>query len=102
MQLQDFISESILQIVNGILDAQTKNITNARINPSNLKLGTKMTQQELYDFDNRMLLSRVEFDVAVNAEESAGAKGGIGKIDTKSSSINRIKFNVPIALPNGE
>lgn len=114
MQLQDFISESILQLVNGIQDAQTKNTTNARISPSNLKLGTSVTQKELYDYDSHMLLSSVEFDVAVTAEESIGAKGGIGvfvgsvgvgvqgKSDTKSSYVNRIKFNVPIVLPKCE
>ena len=114
MQLQDFISQSIQQIVNGIRQSQQENKTDARINPSGLKLGSSLKQQELYDFENQMLLSSVEFDVAVTAEETTGTKGGIGifvgavgvgsqgKTDTRSSSVSRIKFTVPIALPKGQ
>jgi len=60
-----------------------------------------------------MLLSNVEFDVAVTAEKSEGTKGGIGvfvgsiglgaqgKSDLKNQSVSRIKFSAPISLPKG-
>jgi hypothetical protein len=113
MRLQDFITESVLQIINGIHDAQKKNNTDARINPSSLRLGSNVEQRELYDFDTHMLLSNVEFDVAVTTEESKGIQGGIGifvgavglgskgESGSKSTSLSRIRFNVPILLPKG-
>ena len=113
MRLQDFISESISQIINGVKDAKNKNDTDARINPSELRLSSSVEQRELFDFRSHILLSKVEFDVAVTTEEATGTKGGIGifvgaiglgshgQSDTRSSSVSRIKLNVPIALPKG-
>ena len=113
MELKDFVSQSILQIVNGVKIAQDKNNTNARINPSGLRLGSNIEQSNLFDFEQNMLLSTVEFDVSVSAEKSKGTKGGIsvlvgavglgsqGQSGKKDQFINRLKFSVPISLPKG-
>lgn len=101
MELKDFVSQSIQQIVAGVREAQQQHGTDARINPSNLRLGSETSQKHLFDFDNHMLLSNVEFDVAVTAEEGKGTKGGIGvfvgsvglgsqgQSETRNSSINQ-------------
>lgn len=72
-----------------------------------------MTQSNLFDFEHHMLLTNVEFDVAVTAEEAKGTKGGIGvfmgsvglgaqgQSETKNTSLGRIKFSVPVSLPRG-
>jgi hypothetical protein len=113
MELREFVAGSILQIIDGVKNAQDLNKTDARISPSALKLGNQVQQSNLYDFGDGMLLSNVEFDVAVTAEKSAGTKGGIGvfvgavglgsqgKSDSKDQSVSRIKFSVPISLPKG-
>ena len=58
-------------------------------------------------------LHPIEFDVAVTTTEGTETKGGIGvfvvavglgsqgKSDATNSSSSRIKFSVPIFLPNG-
>jgi len=113
MELQEFITLSITQIISGVKKAQEQNTTDARVNPSNLSLGDGVTQKELYDFANDMLLTRVEFDVAVTTEDTKGTKGGLGvfvgavglgtqgQSEARNSSISRLKFSVPIALPKG-
>lgn len=113
MELKDFVSQSILQIVDGIKLAQEENKTDARINPSGLRLGSKVEQENLYDFEHNTLLTKVEFDILVSAEESKGTKGGIsilvgtvslgtqGQSGKKDQSVNRLKFSVPVSLPKG-
>ena len=113
MELQEFITQSITQIVNGVKKAQDQNETDARVNPSDLRLGDGVTHKELYDFEHHMLLTRVEFDVAVTTEDSKGTKGGIGvfvgsvglgtqgQSEARNSFVSRLKFSVPISLPKG-
>jgi len=40
MQLKDFMTQSVLQIIDGVKEAQEQNKTDARISPSGLRLGT--------------------------------------------------------------
>jgi len=113
MELKDFVSQSILQIIEGVKTAQEQNKTDARVNPSGLRLGSNVEQSNLYDFENHMLLSTVEFDVSVSAEKSKETKGGIailvgavglgsqGQSGKKDQFVNRLKFSVPITLPKG-
>lgn len=113
MDIKEFVSQSIQQVIAGVREAQQQHGTDARINPSSLRLGSATRQEHLFDFDNHMLLSNIEFDVAVTAEEGKGTKGGIGvfvgavrlgtqgQSESKNSSISRPRFNVPICLPKG-
>jgi len=112
MELKEFVSESIKQIVAGIFEAQGAcKMSRARVNPSKLNLDLDNLQGEVVDLDSGMLLSSIEFDVAVTTEEGKEAKGGIGvfvgtvgigsqgQTDSKTSSMSRLKFNVPICFP---
>lgn len=113
MELHEFITQSITQIINGVKTAQEQNTTDARVNPSDLRLGDGVAHKELYDFEHHMLLTKVEFDVAVTTEDTKGTKGGIGvfvgtvglgtqgQSEARNASISRMKFSVPIALPKG-
>ena len=113
MELKEFITEALSQIVEGVSEAQ-KRLSNsgAEINPK--VLGTSdmiagngggiRTQSENF-------AQIIEFDVAVTATEGSGKKGGIGIVagpvtigtaghsNLENSSISKIKFNVPLALP---
>lgn len=100
MQLEEFVSESLRQIIAGVKRAQddTKEM-GAKINPDGLR----------FHVENH----RVEFDVAVTAAEGTGTKGGIGVVagvfnlgsagesNASSTTASRIKFGVIVELPPG-
>lgn len=107
MDLKDFVSESLKQIIDGVVDAQDHAFNAGAavapqrvINMEAIRLG----------IDDRMEQS-IEFDVAVTAQESQEKQGkaGIsipyfnagGKISAgqENSTISRIKFSVPVLFP---
>ena len=96
MDIKEFVSETLSQIIDGVVDAQqqTKG-KNAVVAPH-------------YAYQQK-----VGFDVAVTVVESmektgkAGITvwsigGGVsGKSETSSSTVSRIKFEIAIELPKG-
>ncbi len=119
MNLKDFISESLVEIVEGITDAKKRiNSKDAKIAPevdnvftesqtggTNLAIG--------WGVDGNIIHS-IEFDVAVTATEGTETKGGVGvvagifalgsqgKSQENHQSISRLKFLVPISFPSHE
>jgi hypothetical protein len=119
MNLQNFVTESIVQIVRGIEAANDalKDST-AVVSPKNVvPIDTERSHVFGYLIEPdsqgqyRTSVQRIDFDVAVYAEEGTETKGGIGlmvgtiglgsqgKSDKSHSSESRIKFAVPIILP---
>lgn len=109
MDLKEFITATLIDIVEGIEEAK-------------LKLGTKicppMGQAYINKFDiklnnfNGMYYQQAEFDVAITAENKTdgGTKAGIkvaavieahmgGNISSNNSRVSRVKFHVPLGLP---
>ena len=99
MKLEDFISETLEQIISGVEKAQDETKKSlAIINP--LKGAYQLRVQT------------VEFDVALSEMKSKKAKGvigvffppvgvgGQGQSHTSNISTNRIKFSVPLILPH--
>ena len=100
MDLQNFITEALKQIIEGVKDAQmylSDNNISATIHP-------KKSREDL---------ETVDFDVAVTSTEnitggiSGGIKvasifsiGGENKTQTSEQNISRIKFKVKIELPH--
>ncbi len=104
MELHEFVKETLVQIIKGVLAAQNSDDvqnSTAAIAPSG--------QQTM---DSKTLNQTVEFDVAVTAKEQKATKGSasvsitILKLGTQgesskgNSTENRIKFKVPIYLPS--
>jgi hypothetical protein len=93
MDIKEFVSETLKQIVDGVIDAK------------NRKDG------EAVDVHYPNRTQKVTFDVAVTVIEGkeTGGKAGIsvwsigagvtGKTESSSSTISRIKFDIPIELP---
>lgn len=99
MKLQDFVSETLKEIIDGVLAAQRYAASkNARINP-----GSPVRRESQ---------QHVEFDVAVTTTEGTETKGGIGvfvgpvglgsqgRTDNTNSSVSRIKFSIKVELPS--
>jgi hypothetical protein len=98
MELQDFIAETLKQIISGVRRAQESAIDlGAKVNPR----GGSIVE-----------MRNVHFDVAVSTSEGTEKKGSIGvsvgpvgsvgpqdQSDVASSSMSRIRFSVPLKLP---
>ena len=112
MDLKDFVTSTITQIVEGIIEAQ-KELTpkKAYVNPpGNEFYGAPIKKP--YLGVNNSFSNDIEFDVAITILEGKQTKGGIGvfagavalgtqgKSDTTNTSISRIKFTIPVAFPS--
>jgi hypothetical protein len=109
MELKEFVTETIVQITQGVKDAQEQiKDTGALINPmtwdsnggilSGIRNGCRNTQN-------------IKMDIAVTVMENSGKKAGIGIVASvfkvgasneesdSNSTTSRIEFNVPISLP---
>lgn len=101
MNLQSFVEKSIVEIVNGIANAQQSLVTSgAIINP-------------FLSGVNGHPIEKIKFDVAVEASTGSETKGG-GSINVlggfmrakgeiglseKENTVSRISFTVPVCLP---
>lgn len=98
MQLEDFVAESLRQVVAGVKRAQeTTGGLGGIVNPQSKGYAPG--------------INRIDFDVAVTAVEEAGTKGGIGILggvvglgaqgesNASNTTASRIKFSVAVALP---
>lgn len=121
MDLKEFVKETIVQISNGIEEANSElKESEAMVNPiyvqlnSNDAQGYGRTKERDPDCENpdSNLLQKVDFDVAVSVEAgkqgSAGAKlsiasigiGAEGKTESSNKSESRIKFSLPVVFPS--
>jgi hypothetical protein len=94
MDVKEFVSDMLKQIIDGVVDVQ--NNTSAVVVPHS---GT---------------CNKINFDIAVTVVESkeSGGKAGIsvysigagvtGKTESSSSTVSRIKFEIPVELPKGD
>lgn len=119
VDLQHFITETITQIVIGVQNAG-KNLkdSGAIVSPRGI-VPCSQSSDRNYGYLNeknpteyRRIVEEIEFDVAVTANSGTETKGGAGivvgiiglgtqgKSEAEKGSISRIKFSVPIVLPN--
>jgi hypothetical protein len=110
MELREFISNTLTQLIDGITNAQEyAQSKGAIINPLE---GFKSNFEKMSrTLDSLQLVHIIEFDVAVSVAENKQLKGGIGivvpelsmgyqgKIDNQKSVISRVQFSIPIILP---
>ena len=107
MELKEFITETLTQIIEGVKSAQEKSKdTGALINPADTKAqeNTPKTTQNDY-------IGLVDFGVALTQIEGKEGKSGIGvyfagigfggqqKTDTQNMSVTNIKFSIPVIFP---
>ncbi|MBK7230305.1 MAG: hypothetical protein IPH97_15870 [Ignavibacteriales bacterium] len=111
MTLEDFISETLKQIINGIKTAQEHSkSTGATINPRNLQFRTDQGVK-YWDSRTQELVENIEFDIAITTIEGSSKKGGLGifigsggigaqgQSNLSNQLMNRLKFSIPIKLP---
>ena len=112
MELKEFVTSAIEQIIEGVTAAQTHATKKgAAVNPAFNVAGTHSGVMGTTEAD--VLVLKVHFDVAVTAVESTEAKGGAkvqvaGPISVgggagvaeRAERVSRLQFIVPLALPD--
>lgn len=110
MKLDDFVAETLKQIIKGVSVAQEYSESqNAKINPDSTRLNVNAIGH-LICSDTGVPIQNVEFDVAISVTEghsSEEATISVGEVsvspnDNKSlenRSVSSIRFEVPIRLP---
>jgi len=103
MDLQEFIAESLREILEGVKTAQ-KGETGDNINADSygIDLGGN-----LISAGRNGVFTRVDFDVSVSAETGGKAGGNLkvfgvgveGGGEHKAGSANRLTFSIPVRLP---
>lgn len=116
MDLENYIAETLRQIVQGVSKAQELTSKHgAIVNPrmrsnstTNSALGIISTT------DAGVYAQLVHFDVALTIKKETGTKGGIGiasgivnlgsagQSSNEDTAVNCVKFTVPLALPPSE
>ncbi len=109
MELKEFVSETLKQIVEGVVLAQQDAKQHgAIVNPA----GVMSKQGGVYlSNGSAKNVQLIDFDISLTETEAskAGARIGVlfgslgagahGTAESGSNAINRIKFTVPIVLP---
>lgn len=114
VDLEDFIAETLRQIVSGVSKAQQQaGEYGAEINPhmrSNTTVNSALGI--IFTGTNGVYAQLVQFDVALTVKEGTGTRGGIGvasgivnlgsagQSSNENTSVNHVKFTVPLALPH--
>jgi hypothetical protein len=112
MDLQDFVAQTLCQIVEGVKTAQEKvKASGAVVNP-HLNSGHEQLGKAGFLFTSDGPAQVVQFDVALTVMEGTGTKGGIGvfagainlgsggQSKAENTSVSHVKFSVPLLLPS--
>ena len=111
MELKDFVSQTLTQIIEGVKESQIKaSELGGIVSPCLTSNHSEMGKQGILSASGRAA-QIVQFDVALTVVEGTGTKGGIGvfagainlgssgESKAESTSVSRIKFSVPVVLP---
>ena len=113
MDLKDFVSKSLLSIVEGVAEAQSKSgALGAQINPGGLMRNVaKVEDNSIWDKRTNNYARTVKFDVAVTAEDGTATNAKIGVLsgvlnlgaagasENKTAVVSRLQFSVPVLFP---
>lgn len=110
MELKEFVKETLLQIIQGVGDAQDEaEEYGAAINPGKIT-GNGIAQS---GYNNKpCTVQNVDFEVVLSSATNESSKKGIGVMlesigvgankntDGNNSTVTNIKFSIPIILPH--
>ena len=115
MELKDFISTTLAQIAQGVKDAQTVyEELGGVVNPKGLQeIKGDISYGKIDSLHkNAILLCDVQFEVSLTSDNSENSSGGIGVLfgaislggksgnEDRETSLNKVKFNIPVKLPS--
>lgn len=109
MELQEFIKNTLIQITNGVIEAQNElKDTGCLIIPEGFTLQGGQIKQG-YKNEYRAIQT-VKMNIAVSVSENSGTQKGIGVVNVFKAGISsddkvgnekitNLEFEIPIALP---
>lgn len=110
MEVQEFVRDVLLDIIQGIKEAQRGPGVGGYIAPDGI--GThRFPQDSGVANETRIISTVVKFDMAVTAETSKQGGGGTkvriavvdadlgGRLEARNTQVSRIQFSVPILMP---
>lgn len=107
MELKNFISNTLIDIVEGVNEAQE----HFKENKIECYVCPPMKKHDKEVSDRGLPIENIDFDIAVSISKDKGTKGSVGIVisqfklgsqgesKSKDSSSSRIKFSVPLTLP---
>ena len=110
MEIREFVRDVLVDIIEGIKDAQTRVGVGGYVAPDGIGSHQFAADSNIHH-NSRIISTAVKFDIAVTAETSREGGGGAkvriavvdadlgGKIDAKNKQVSRIQFSVPILMP---
>lgn len=112
MDLKDFVSQTLSQIIEGVHEAHNIAVqNNAEVNPQITSNHDQMGKQGIL-WGVKGAVQIVKFDVALTVTEGTGTKGGIGvfagainlgssgESQSSNMSVSRVQFCVPLSMPS--
>lgn len=113
MELKNFVSQTLVAIVEGVVEAQASTAKHgAFVNPGGLtRSGSAVSTDAIWDKSTNNYARAVSFDVAIAVEEGTSTQAKIGVVsgffnagaggasENKERAMSRIQFVVPLLLP---
>jgi hypothetical protein len=104
MELKEFVSSGLLEIINGVKEARDKGGKTAEGIASKDRFKIDKLPPSLFQDNSGAVFTVIEFDVAVTASSKTEGSAGIkvvginlgGSADLANSTTSRIKFAVPL------
>lgn len=108
MELQEFITETLTQIVNGVVEAQNNlKDTGSVINP---KVDTERYTTDKGQRHGLKTVQKIKMNVVLSVTEKEGSKKGIGVARVINAGINSetidenrkvtsVEFEIPVVFP---
>lgn len=106
MNLDEYVRETLLAIIKGVTGAQNDPECGGYVGRAAYGVNTLMTDNA------ENVVTKVQFDVATTVEDRQQTGGGIGvkvipfiqasadgKLEGSQSTVSRIAFSVPLAIP---
>lgn len=113
MQLDEFIKESLTQIMNGVIDAQKESVGKKYvINPYTRKK-SDVIGNVMFDFSLKDKMS-IDYEIILTNNTSNKNKGGIGVFlggvgiggqndsTNENNNLTKVKFPIPVVFPGNE
>ena len=117
LELKEFVSQSLLQIFEGVKQAQSKTKEmNGSVAPNNFRMSNKEipNHPSVIGYVHQAPVISVDFDVSITTQDTTKEKAGLGifitvlalggQVGSESidNQLSRLRFSIPIILPAPE